>query len=122
MQRSPAVAGTFYPADPGSLNEQLDQCLGPAGPATDGLLALLVPHAGYVYSGRTAGRTYAVSGRPEKVLLLGPNHTGSGRPASIWNRGGWKTPLGVVPVDEELADRVLQAAPLLEPDQAAHLG
>jgi AmmeMemoRadiSam system protein B len=84
-------------------------------------VALLAPHAGYLYSGRTAGRVYGSVEVPDRVLLLGPNHTGLGRPAAVWSRGSWRTPLGPVSVDETVAAALVDAHPALEADTAAHL-
>ncbi|MFQ5719454.1 MAG: AmmeMemoRadiSam system protein B [Acidobacteriota bacterium] len=121
MERSPAVAGSFYPAEPESLRQTVEECLsGAPGGAPGPALALLVPHAGYVYSGRTAGRTYSSSAIADRVLMLGPNHTGRGRPAAIWPGGTWRTPLGSVPVDERAVRRLLEGTELLKADIAAH--
>jgi len=82
MNRKPAVAGTFYP---GNI-KRLEAFLGDAvHPAAEPLVAVGVvsPHAGYVYSGRVAGAVFGRVTVPNTVLLLGPNHTGMGTPASI---------------------------------------
>jgi AmmeMemoRadiSam system protein B len=121
MERSPAVAGLFYPDDPDSLRRDLDRCLADAPPAAAPPVALLAPHAGYLYSGRTAGQVYGSVEVPDHVLLLGPNHTGLGRPAAVWSHGVWRTPLGPVAVDEEVAAALVDAHPALEADAAAHL-
>ena len=79
--RPPAVAGMFYPADRGSLQDDLATCLAAAAPRLDStseLKALIVPHAGYIYSGGTAGHAYVLlrplAGRIRRVVLLGPCH------------------------------------------------
>jgi MEMO1 family protein len=120
MERTPAVAGTFYPADPALLSRTVTTLLEGAGPLRRKAIAVLVPHAGLAYSGATAGRTWGAVEIPSRVLLLGPNHTGLGRPAAIWSRGRWLTPLGAMPIDAELATALLDATPLLEADTAAH--
>src|SRR3972149_2839372 len=89
--RYPAVAGQFYEAEPRALGMQIDGCsrhrLGPGekpavakgGPRT--LRGLVVPHAGYVYSGPVAAHAYAAlarDGPPPSFVILGPNHTGLG--------------------------------------------
>ena len=95
MNRRPAVAGTFYPADPDSLGREIDGLTGgrrpPAQPAAVGLL---VPHAGYIYSGRIAAETYLSAGLARRVVILGPNHTGEGEPIAVMAEGSWRTPLG----------------------------
>jgi AmmeMemoRadiSam system protein B len=121
MERSPAVAGLFYPDEPGSLRRDLDRCLEGAQSPAAAPVALLAPHAGYLYSGRTAGRVYGSVEVPGRALLLGPNHTGFGRPAAVWSQGPWLTPLGPVAVDETAAAALVDAHPALEADAAAHL-
>lgn len=118
--REPAVAGRFYPGEAGALRRQVAELLGPAiepRPA----LALVGPHAGYVYSGAIAGETWARVVVPRRVVLMCPNHTGRGVPRSLWPDGGWRLPTGVVPVDEALGEAI-QARCGAEPDRAAHLG
>jgi AmmeMemoRadiSam system protein B len=121
MERSPAVAGLFYPAEPGSLRRTVAQCLDEIVDDAPAPVAVLVPHAGYVYSGRTAGRVYAAITVPRQVVLLGPNHTGQGPPASVWSGGSWRTPLGSVPVDRDTALALAAAHPRLQEDESAHL-
>ncbi|TLM69357.1 MAG: AmmeMemoRadiSam system protein B [Deltaproteobacteria bacterium] len=120
MVRSPAVAGQFYPKHPAALTQTLDQLI----PATDGGLTacgVMVPHAGYVYSGAVAGRTFAAVAVPEEVVILGPNHHGAGHQAAVYRHGAWDTPLGRVPIAEALADAVLAACPAMAADIQAHL-
>lgn len=124
MIRQPAVAGTFYPADPGSLRRDLEERTGergvarPAGGAPP--VALLVPHAGYVYSGRIAAATYTAAPLPERLILLGPNHTGEGAPIAVMAEGAWSTPLGQAPIDAVLARDLLARCAAAEIDARAH--
>ncbi|MFQ5700586.1 MAG: AmmeMemoRadiSam system protein B [Acidobacteriota bacterium] len=127
MIREPAVAGQFYPADPAVLRAEVERLLRPAvqGEAAAArdraeTLALVVPHAGYIYSGRIAGAVYAASRLRRDLVILCPNHTGQGRPVALMNRGAWRTPLGSVAIDEDLADRVLRCCPYAEIDDRAH--
>ncbi len=126
MDREPAVAGSFYPAQPARLARDVAALLaaapagaGPSAPPAPAL-GVLAPHAGYVYSGAVAGATYARVAVPERVVVLCPNHTGLGAVASLWPDGAWITPLGRVPVDRALSDALL-ACPLVEADRMAHL-
>jgi AmmeMemoRadiSam system protein B len=121
MERSPAVAGLFYPAEPGSLRSTVAQYLDEIVVDAPVPVAIVVPHAGYAYSGRTAGRVYGAITVPEQVVLLGPNHTGLGARAAIWPGGSWRTPLGAVTVDEETAGELAAAHALLQEDDQAHL-
>ncbi len=80
---------------------------------------LVLPHAGYVYSGATAGATVGAATLAERVILVGPKHTGLGAALAINTSGQWETPLGPVPVDVQLAAAVQRAIPELVHDEAA---
>jgi len=114
--REPVVAGTFYPGSASALEGTLTRLFGEPLPAAEAALAspvgLIVPHAGYVYSGPTAAAGYrwlATLGRPAWALILGANHTGMGRPISLAQQRSWRTPLGEVPIATELAGRLVEA-------------
>ncbi|ABA88895.1 MEMO-like protein [Syntrophotalea carbinolica DSM 2380] len=119
MRRMPAVAGQFYPADPKSLRSMVETYLEKATQSHPAI-GLMVPHAGYVFSGAIAGQTFGCVDIPSKVLVIGPNHTGYGESLALFAKGSWVTPLGEVPIAEGLADRVLQAHPRLMADDLAH--
>ena len=120
MIRQPAFAGQFYPAEPATLRREVESYLAGPGPSRGKAHALLVPHAGYIYSGAVAGATYAAAELPPLALILCPNHTGDGRPIAVMNRGAWETPLGRVAIDEPMADRLLETCARAEIDAAAH--
>jgi AmmeMemoRadiSam system protein B len=118
--RRPAVAGRFYPADPAELDEQVRQFVAAApGPATR-RLAVMAPHAGYVYSGGVAGRVFGATEVPRRVIVLAPNHTGRGKWGAVWSRGALEIPGGELPVDEALCADLLAAGLPLEADREAH--
>lgn len=118
LLRPPAVAGRFYPGDPEALRAAVAELVG--GPRTPvPALALLAPHAGYIYSGALAGLTWASVDVPERVILLCPNHTGEGARRSIWPDGHWSFPGGKLEVDAELAARLADRCGLT-PDTDAH--
>jgi hypothetical protein len=119
MDRDPAVAGRFYPRDRAALAREVDSFLSYSG---DRMRAkgVVAPHAGYVFSGAIAGAVYARVEIPQRVVVLGPNHTGMGEPAALWPGGAWVLPTGSVPIDEGLT-AALAASPLLEQDAEAHL-
>lgn len=104
--KEPAVAGSFYPAEKAKLTAEVDRYLDQGGsPSGEGrLLALIAPHAGYVYSGHVAGHSYAkIRGKDIRtVILIGPAHHAAVNGAVIYPGGGLKTPLGVVPVNDSL--------------------
>ena len=119
--RRPAVAGAFYAADPAALRAQLEGAyrhrLGPGRlPSIDGpepkrfLRGLVVPHAGYAYSGPTAAHAYsalAADGLPEVVVVIGPNHTGLGAPCSL-SPEYYRTPLGELPIAADVANDLVE--------------
>ena len=132
MIRLPYQAGAFYSSSTGALRKQIKDCfLHPFGPGSspkvkDGLrklISLISPHAGYMFSGPVAANGYyfaAQDGRPEKIIILGPNHTGYGSQVSIMVEGIWRMPLGDVEVDTELAQEIQQASDLIDIDENAH--
>ena len=119
MLRSPAVAGQFYPKHPAALAHTLDQLIPPVIEKRSAF-GVMVPHAGYVYSGAVAGKTFAGVTIPSEVVILGPNHHGAGHQAAVYRHGDWETPLGTVPIAGALADAVLSACPAMAADDQAH--
>ncbi|OLD14874.1 MAG: AmmeMemoRadiSam system protein B [Crenarchaeota archaeon 13_1_40CM_3_52_17] len=131
--RPPAQAGTFYPDTEGELRTNIQNCflhaLGPRSipsvPSTrdDQLVGIVVPHAGYDYSGPVAANSYyrlASSGLRESVIILGPNHTGYGSGVSTMTDGQWATPLGDVPLDKSLASSIISRSGLIDVEDEAH--
>lgn len=106
--REPAVSGRFYPGDGATLKKEIQRHMTAAlvDPAPDKVSAIISPHAGYLYSGLTAAHVFKrVQGKaPGRVVLLGCSHQFHFEGASIFDRGAFATPLGNVPVDENLAD------------------
>ena len=140
MIRKPCVANQFYPADPSVLKAAVEEYIRagcfpgktkPFDSAQDRptektveekqAVAVISPHAGYMYSGLVAGCVYSSIEVPDTVLLIGPNHTGLGEKAAVMDNGTWSMPFGKTEVDEELAHLVLDHSPLFSPDDAAHL-
>ena len=119
MLRRPAVAGRFYPAQPDKLLQSVRSFLEPVETRTRAI-GIVVPHAGYMYSGRVAGAVYARIEVPARNIILCPNHTGYGAPVSIMKSGEWETPLGRLQIDTELCEALLAADPYLQDDVEAH--
>ncbi|MDA8159457.1 MAG: AmmeMemoRadiSam system protein B [Desulfobacteraceae bacterium] len=119
--RPPAVAGQFYPQDPDELRALVAR-LTPEPGAGKRLTALAVvsPHAGYVYSGRVAAETFSRVEVPETAVILGPNHHGQGQPAAIMTQGGWRMPGGDIAIDQTLAAAIMRGSTLLRDDPSAH--
>jgi MEMO1 family protein len=121
MLRLPAVSGRFYPSNPTELTALIRQYTESANIAVPvRAKACLVPHAGYVYSGRVAGAVLTRIAIPKKVVILGVRHYPRGENAAILSSGAWRTPLGDVPIDELLAGTLRAACPLLREDSVAH--
>jgi AmmeMemoRadiSam system protein B len=124
--RPPAVAGTFYPGSPVSLGSALREAFADAVvPAADAAVpkALVVPHAGYVYSGAIAASAYAriIPARStiRRVVLLGPSHRVYVRGLAVPGVDAFRTPLGIVPIDAD-ARRIALDLPGVRVDDRAH--
>jgi AmmeMemoRadiSam system protein B len=120
MKRKPYVAGQFYPSGRDELRETIAGMTVPAGPKRKAI-ALVSPHAGYIYSGPVAGAVFASAEIPRLALILGPAHHEIGPLFALQARGSWLTPLGESPIDEALAARIAAACPLVKEDERAHL-
>jgi MEMO1 family protein len=115
--REPAVAGQFYPLRPEYLEKELKRCFEGLEIRERNVLGAVCPHAGYVYSGKVAAHAYAVLPKADTYVFFGPNHTGYGSPVSV-STDTWKTPLGSIDVDAELADGFLGT--IVDADEIAH--
>ena len=109
--REPAVAGLFYPDDPLLLQQQMEQFLSTEAPVTACPKALIVPHAGYIYSGPVAATAYAqllpMRERIERVVLLGPAHRVGFRGLAATSALYFSTPLGVIRIDQDAMEEIL---------------
>jgi len=118
MVRHPAVASQFYPGDSNTLRRTLETLI-PSVPKQKAL-AVVSPHAGYIYSGSVAGRTFAHVDIPKTCIICGPNHRGHGAGAAVMASGTWRMPLGDVPISQEVARSVLANSRVMAEDDAAH--
>jgi len=119
--RQPAVAGRFYPADASRLAAEVSGFLADAhAERSRRAVAVMVPHAGYVYSGGVAGRVFAGVEVPNTVVVLCPNHTGRGARIAVAPHGAWRLPGGNIPIDSELAAEILARVPDARADAEAH--
>lgn len=118
--RSAVVADRFYPGNPTALSGFLRQAV-PAIPLAEKreAIAVISPHAGYVYSGGVAGETIARVQIPGTVVILGPNHHGRGAPLAVGTED-WRMPLGEVAIDLDLARRILDGSKVFRQDETAH--
>ncbi|MEM2138084.1 MAG: AmmeMemoRadiSam system protein B [Candidatus Anstonellaceae archaeon] len=124
--RYPAVAGSFYTPSAPALRDEMGRYLREASAAAKPKerLAVICPHAGYMYSGKCAAYSYAsASNWKEKdltAIIIGPNHTGMGTPISV-SYEDWKTPLGEMKCDMEMAEAIVKAGKIAKRDEIAHL-
>jgi AmmeMemoRadiSam system protein B len=128
--RQAAVAGSWYPGTAVAIAEEVDRHLDAAGPveAPGRLVALVSPHAGLRYSGPVAAHGYgllrSLAARPGRstptVVLVGPSHRAAFDGVAAHARGGWDTPLGRAPIDEDLARAILDADPVVFDDPDVH--
>ena len=120
MIREAAVAGMFYPDSPSELKEMIEGMVDESAVKEDAL-GIIMPHAGYIYSGGVAGATISKVKVKDTCIILGPNHTGMGKPFSIMTDGAWKTPFGNIKIDSGLAKRILLNSKFLSEDSRAHI-
>jgi MEMO1 family protein len=110
--REPAVAGAFYPDKPEVLSRDVKKYLenSKKEKIEGDIVALISPHAGYMYSGQVAAYAYKlVEGRAfDSVVVVAPSHRVLFKGASLYDRGGYRTPLGVVPIDTELSKKMME--------------
>jgi hypothetical protein len=123
--RPPAVAGLFYPGDPGELAGVIAGLI-PAEPVQvpTRVLGIIAPHAGYAYSGPTAARAYGklARGAYDTVVIVAPSHREFFEGVSVFDGGAYLTPLGSVPVDAALRDALISAAPFVRASSEGHGG
>jgi AmmeMemoRadiSam system protein B len=119
VNRAPAVAGRFYPGDAKTLAADVARFLGDVSGARPAI-GIVAPHAGYMYSGEIAGKTFARVDVPARAIVLAPNHTGRGAKIAVVAEGVFELPGGGVPIDAALAARVLAEVPGAAADARAH--
>ncbi len=129
--RKPTVAGQFYNGNRTDLEQSIRECFldkrGPGdlpetGQRKKNIKGLVVPHAGYIYSGAIAANSYyylSKNGFADTFIILGPNHTGMGSGVSIMTEGSWETPLGTASINEALAKKLWTG--IIDKDQIAHM-
>ena len=131
--RRPAVAGAFYAATENKLRGQIEWCFRhPIGPgevpavgasSTREIVGLISPHAGYAYSGPIAAHCFsalAADGKPDVVVMIGPNHRGMGADVAVGHAAAWQTPLGETALDIETASAIVSATRFTQLDEIAH--
>ncbi|MGB9715601.1 MAG: AmmeMemoRadiSam system protein B [Thermodesulfovibrionales bacterium] len=120
MRRPPAVAGQFYHSSASKLSQQVEQFIN-KNVQKEKAIAIVVPHAGLIYSGPVAGAVYSSIEFPKTFIFIGPNHTGLGERISIMESGEWEIPTGTIQIDEKLSYRIAMNVPIVSKDIKAHL-
>lgn len=118
--RKPAVAGTFYPADERRIERALDEWFAPPIPTRQPWRAVMVPHAGWMYSGRIAARVLARVEFPPTVIVLCPKHHSGGATCAVAPWGRWLFPGGDVEVDVDLSSQLAAEVPGFQLDEGPH--
>ena len=131
MLRLPAVAGQFYAGTRKDLLREIEKCFldSSRGPGAlpeiggkEGLKGVVVPHAGYMFSGAIAAHSYmeiAKNGLADVYIIIGPNHTGMGSGVSVYPSGKWRTPLGDVEISTEVVKKL--SGGIIDVDESAHM-
>jgi len=129
--RRPAVSGQFYEGDKDSLIDRIEECfldergVGSLPKISKGekkVIGVIVPHAGFIYSGAIASHSYdfiAKNNFADTFILIGPNHTGMGSGVSIMSEGIWQTPLGKIPINEKIGKELVTG--IIDKDETAHM-
>ncbi len=117
MFREAVVKNSFYPNDVNVLEDFFKKY---SSQVKKDAVGAICPHAGYVYSGRTAVKVLGGINIPGRVIILNPNHTGAGKNLSVYTSGSWESPFGDVKIDTEATEFLLKQE-LFEKDVYAHL-
>jgi len=119
MKRRPAVAGYFYPGEEEELKAILESLI----EFSDGkvqAISVVSPHAGYMYSGKVAGKVFGKIFPPDTAIILGPNHTGTGKSIALYPGDSFLTPLGEAKIDQDIQEALLNSSSLFALDEVAH--
>lgn len=123
--RQPAVAGSFYPQEPGQLAATVDGFIAAAGTPAPGvqLVALIAPHAGYTFSGSVSAHSYALlkDRKTHRVVVIGPSHFDAFPFTSVYDGAAYATPLGRVPVDQAFARKLAGMSPRIRLSSRGHV-
>jgi len=115
MIRHAFFAGTWYP----SVKKEIEQYISPASKKVKAI-AVVCPHAGWIYSGKTAGKVFSRVQPAGLNILIGPNHRGGGASVSVYPEGAWQTPLGELEIDKAAASEIVSRSKFAKPDASAH--
>jgi len=120
MDRTPAVAGQFYPGNKETLLHTIKDLIPSRTTSPQKVIAAISPHAGYVYSGGVAAQTFSKIDLPTDIIILGPNHHGYGSELAIMMEGTWHMPMGPVKINSSLAREIMGKSAVFTADPLAH--
>jgi hypothetical protein len=121
MERKAVFAGRFYPLSASAIAEQIDSFINNKALKKEHLAkGLVLPHAGYIYSGQVAAETIASFNLNDTLIIIGPNHTGMGAEFAVSEADNWKTPFGDVEVNQDLASLLIENSNYLSFSEEAH--
>ncbi len=115
MIRYPSVAGMFYSGDRQTLRSDVQNFMFTSKDRIK-VKGLISPHAGYIYSGKCAGKGYGSIEIPDRIIIFGVNHNGIGHPMAIDGNNKWNTPLGDIEIDNELRAALLEKSEVFKID------
>jgi MEMO1 family protein len=123
--RKSVIAGSWYPGNPSVLKKDIESYFNsvPELKLKEEVAGLIAPHAGYVYSGQVAAHAYSLIRKKkyDAVIVVGPSHRIAFRGVSVFSRGGFETPLGIIPVAEDLAEGIKNSSTIVADIPGAHL-
>lgn len=119
--RQSIADGIYYSQNPETLKSEIGSFLNRSVSYKKSAIGIIVPHDRYKLCGEVLGQVYASINIPETILLLGPNHSMTGKQYSLLARKSWKTPLGSSKINETFAKLFMENAPLLREDELSHL-
>jgi AmmeMemoRadiSam system protein B len=120
MIRKPIVAGQFYPLNAKDIGTLISSFQAKSSQSKMTAKGLILPHAGYIYSGKVAVSVVSQVIAQKRIIILGPNHTGYGKEFALWEKGSWEIPGKSLVIDEELASLILQKGDTITSDTLAH--
>lgn len=122
--REPAVSGMFYPDDPTKLRKDIEAYLkdAVAPDFKENIVGIISPHAGYIYSGKVAAYGFKMVAKKQydTVVIIGPSHRAYFEGVALWKKGSFKTPLGVIDIDEDIAREIVDAGGIVKPNMETH--
>jgi MEMO1 family protein len=123
--RKSVIAGSWYPGNPSVLRKDIEHYFNSVSELElkEEIVGLIAPHAGYIYSGQVAANAYKLvrGNKYDAVIIVGPSHRVAFHGVSVFSRGGYETPLGIVPIAEDLAEKIKKMSTIVKDIPGTHL-